>query len=163
MMSSASQKPPRSDVPASYNAPSSDLPMCDRVQAMLKAHARFEKLMAEHQIALVDRAMDIAKTRFDRLRVEKLEHMLDEERTLIPAYAELGEWERGGDPELFLAEHRKIYAMANQVASSLDDLDRGRLTGIAIVQIIDAEKAFKGVIEHHHLREQIHLFPRLTQ
>ncbi len=163
MMSQDPQHSPRSDVPVSDDASSNGLSMADRVAAMLAAHARFEKLMAEHQEALVDRATDVAKATFDTLRFEKLDHMLDEERTLIPMYAELGEWERGGDPELFLAEHRQIYTMANQVACSLDDLDRGTLTGIAIVQIIDAEKAFKGVMEHHHLREQIHMFPRLTQ
>lgn len=129
---------------------------------LVEGHEHFEQLMLMHQEALVGLELSEARRLFEQLRCRKVDHMQLEDRELLPLYAELGQWERGGNPEIIRAEHDQIYLMMNHLTQSLEDLDRpGQLTRRAVVEVLDAEKSFKGVLEHHSLREATHLYPAL--
>ena len=135
-----------------------------RFQSLVGAHQHVERLMSRHQEALVGFDLAEARRLFDQLRCQTIEHMQFEELELLPAYAEHGQWERGGRPELFRAEHHQIYLMINHLTRILDDLDSpDHLTRRAVIDLLDAEKAFKGVLEHHSLRENTYLYPALNR
>ena len=144
--------------------PESNEALSPRIQRLAEAHDHFERLMLGHQEALVGLDLAAARQLFEHLRCAKMEHMQHENAVLLPVYAECVRWERGGGPELFRAEHDQIYHMMNTLTRALDDLDRpGALTKRAVIEQLDAEKALKGVLEHHALREAFHLFPALSR
>jgi len=131
---------------------------------LIDDHRFFELAVVRHQEALVGIELEAARRLFDELRCAKIEHMQCEEAELLPLYATQASWERGGRPELFRAEHKQIYHMLNALTQLLDDLARpGAMNRKAVIDLIDAEKAFKGVLEHHVLREHFHLFPALAR
>jgi hypothetical protein len=135
-----------------------------RIQRLADEHEHFADSMIRHQEALIALELEEAVRLFEELRCAKTEHILYENAELLPEYAEHVRWDRGGRPELFRAEHDQIYHMMNVLTQALNDLRRPRaLTRRAVIDQLDAEKALKGVLEHHALREAFHLFPAMSR
>ncbi len=135
-----------------------------RIKRLADDHEHFADLMIRHQEALIALELDEAVRLFEELRCGKTEHMQYENAELLPAYAEHVRWDRGGRPDLFRAEHDQIYHMMNVLTETLNDLRRpAALTRRAVIDQIDAEKALKGVLEHHSLREDFHLLPAMSR
>ena len=93
-------------------------------------------------------------------------HMGFEDEILLPKYRELdspGRW----DATLYSKEHQKIDDLFLRIKNTLTSLIEQRLEASqlrrGIIQLLDREKSFKGLCEHHQEREEKSLFPELDR
>ena len=128
--------------------------------AFVEQHARIDALMAQHQEALVRLDLPEARRLYAAFRTALHEHMETEERDLLPAYDRLGRWEAAGAPDLMRAEHRQTRLLVDQIAAELLEIDaRDGLTPARVIRFIEDERRLKGVMEHHHCRDERYLYP----
>jgi hemerythrin-like domain-containing protein len=124
-------------------------------------HNDLERLFESHQRALIARDIDAALATITAFENQLKWHIGYEEEVLLPLYkAKAGEVE-GGMLPIFQAEHRKLRQSAASLAQHTGSLYTvGDMVG-SILNLLDEEALFKGLFNHHALREQNLLFPRL--
>ena len=124
-------------------------------------HADLERLFDSHQRALLARDVSAAVATINTFENRLKWHIGFEEEVLLPLYkAKAGEVE-GGTLPIFQAEHRKLHESAATLTRHTAGLhDAPDMLG-AILNLLDEEALFKGLLNHHALREQKLLFPRL--
>ncbi len=126
-------------------------------------HHEHEQLFYLHQKALIDRQVNVAFELLQKYEHLLNEHILLEEKMLFPVYA--AHEKEGGEVILFTGEHKRIkefvqrfyewlYAIKQASADEQDKL---------MLKLLDHQALFKGLIEHHHRREEIYLFPTLDE
>lgn len=132
------------------------------VSRVCAAHARIDALLAEHQIALVERRYDEAVRLFADFRDRLCEHMELEERELLPVYERSGTWPAAAAPDLMRAEHEQVRSLVRAVEQLITEVDAPeRLTPRVVIHLIEEERRLKGVLEHHHCRDERYLYPAL--
>ncbi len=130
---------------------------------LLETHADLDALFFEHQRALLRHDWAEAALRLEEFETILLGHIQIEDERLIPVYAERAGYVRGGDPEFFRGEHRKMREMIEWFKEQMprlaatDDVDR------ALIKMLDAETSFKHLVEHHNTREEQMLYPVLDR
>ena len=128
---------------------------------MEEVHRTLEEQFARHQDALVERDVERAR----RILVDYTEalhaHMRDEEDALMPVYSERVGEVPGGSPQMILDEHKKLLELLGEIAERTEQLSDDSLTTREIVALIDVEHRYKGLVEHHHLREHNIFYPKL--
>jgi iron-sulfur cluster repair protein YtfE (RIC family) len=129
--------------------------------SLLEVHGQLEELFLQHQEALV--ALDIPRARalLERYRRALEVHMRDEDELLLPLYERAGAAPRG-PVELFSGEHEKIRRQLTRFFSLLDELAQA-VTPRGVVALITDQALFKGLMEHHDLRERELLYPTLDR
>jgi hypothetical protein len=93
-------------------------------------------------------------------------HMRFEDDKLIPKYASLpeqGKW----DATLYQQEHQKVLELYKKIEQGLSwlvqqDLNLSQLRR-NIIKLLDRQKSFKGLCEHHQEREESSLFVELDR
>lgn len=133
--------------------------------ALIEVHQWLDELFIEHQIALLSLDLASAVARLHRYADTLALHMKDEEEILIPLYAARTSKIPGGAVAMFTGEHAKLNGFVAEFFAAVaslhgdpgDDLKRG------IVKLFDREALCKGLVEHHHAREQNVLFPWLDK
>jgi len=89
--------------------------------------------------------------------------MKDEEESLIPIYGARIADVPGGAVELFIGEHKKIRGFLAEFRQALKELRKQK--GVALkhraIELLDREGMYKGLLQHHHAREQNALYPWL--
>jgi hemerythrin-like domain-containing protein len=123
-------------------------------------HSQLDELFAQHQEALVERDVDVARQTLRRYHQGLQIHMDDEENVVLPLLEQL-EPVPGGSPKMFRDEHRKLSELLGVLLQQVEALDPETLTPRRVVELLDEEHRYKGLVEHHHLREHNLLFPRL--
>ncbi|MDE2150390.1 MAG: hemerythrin domain-containing protein [Gammaproteobacteria bacterium] len=123
--------------------------------ALAREHRRLERLMQRHQRALVDARFDWAAQRWRRYRERLAAHIEVEESWL--AEAETQGWPLRWPVRVYRLEHRRILELAAAVAHELEAAPRARTADFRIA-LIEREKTLKGVLEHHHAREEQDLY-----
>ncbi len=130
-------------------------------------HAELDELFLEHQRALIgfdpERALALL-TDYESLLAE---HIREEEELLLPVYEPIYQRNaaqlRGGAPEIFYGEHRKLREFVAhfkaQVPRIRDLPDPVR----ALIKLLDTEATFKHLVEHHHTREEKILYTELDR
>ncbi len=93
-------------------------------------------------------------------------HMHFEDDVFLPKYADLeeqGKW----DATLYQQEHQKVTELYLKIERELQWLMEQSLSESQlrrnIIQLLDREKSFKGLCEHHQEREEICLFVELDR
>lgn len=129
--------------------------------SLLEVHAQLDELFLQHQEALV--ALDVPRARalLERYQRALEVHMRDEDELLLPLYERAGAAPRG-PAELFSGEHARIKRQIARFFAVLDELG-GQATPRGVVALITEQALFKGLMEHHDLRERELLYPTLDR
>jgi hypothetical protein len=89
-----------------------------------------------------------------------------EDEQLIPKLYELGDRGRWSG-SLYSDEHAKIQQLMEKTKSGLSSLRTGQLLNQdlrrEVIDLLDNEKTFKGVREHHQEREEVGMLPELDK
>lgn len=125
-------------------------------------HLLLRQLLTMHQEALLIDDMALALNVFE-LFADALQRHLDVEnnlllplhRSLVPEYR----W----SPLVYEKEHDKLLQMAARIRRELAVLaaQQGRARRLAILEVLDYQRSFKSVMEHHEEREEQALLPEL--
>jgi len=102
------------------------------------------------------------RTSWDRF-VDLLEaHATYEEEAVFPRYAALPDHPRGGGPELFEADHASLRKVALAAKEALDTISAaGPDSRRVMITQLGPLVRLGNVLEHHTLREERFLYPRL--
>lgn len=124
--------------------------------ALLRVHREIDEIFLQHQEALVALDIPLARQLFERHVSALLEHMRDEDEILIPLYIKAGAAPRG-PAELFSGEHKRIRKLLRRFDAMLHDLAQSP-SRRGVVELITAQALYKGLMEHHDLREREQLY-----
>ena len=128
---------------------------------LLELHAELDRAFAAHQYALLRFDFDLALKRLHRYESALIAHMSDEERFLLPLYADRASIERGGAVKLFLSEHERMREWVKLFASTIEGLKSEPDPEPLMIKLLDRESFYKRLCTHHDIRESKYLFPAL--
>jgi hypothetical protein len=129
-------------------------------------HLQLDELFLLQQEALLQAKLDNALIILNSYKTSHDLHMRFEDDNLIPKYASLleqGKW----DATLYQQEHQKILQLYEKIEHGLtwllqQDLNPSQLRR-NIIKLLDRQKSFKGLCEHHQEREESSLFIELDR
>ena len=128
-------------------------------------HRWLDGLFLDHQLALLSLNLPAASAGLKRYESNLRLHIEDEESALIPLYEARTDNVPGGAVELFTGEHTKLTGFVAEFHGTLATLS-GKLERelkLDIIKLFDREAICKGLVEHHHAREQNILFSWLDK
>jgi hemerythrin-like domain-containing protein len=128
---------------------------------LLSEHTDLTCLFEKHQRALFSKDIGTALAAITRFGNELKRHIDYEENVLLPLYSAKGAETEGGTLTIFNAEHRKLKDTADNLARKTAAIYASSDMLGSILKLLDEETLFKGLFDHHALREQNILFPRL--
>ena len=109
-------------------------------------------------------AMDVALMTATWSRFEGLleAHAVYEEAEIFPRYAALGPHPRGAGPELFDADHVSLRKVTRAAIEALDAIKSSESRRVMVTRLGPLIR-IKNILEHHTLREERFLYPRLDE
>lgn len=127
------------------------------VDLIHKQHLDLRELFLRHQEFLLQGQFDDALTSLNHYDVCHQAHAQLEERYLFPEFVKLERQSRW-DVSLYEKEHEKIVILFENLSEGLHWLSEQQLSESQlrrnIIAILDREKTFKGLTEHHEEREE---------
>ena len=129
--------------------------------SLLSEHLQLEELFNTHQRALLARDLDGALGAVNRFENVLRKHIDFEEEVLLPMYGAKRLQTLGGTLPIFQSEHRKLLQSIAKLARDTQALPESSDILGSILNLLDEEAMFKGLFNHHSLREKNLLFPRL--
>ena len=136
------------------------------VEIIQEQHRELRELFLQHQEALLQARFEAAASALQSFHARLSAHMALEEQYLFPAFAGIerkSRWDAG----LYLLEHEKIRQLYGNIAGELQRLagDPGKdsMQRRNIITLLDKEKTFKGLLEHHEDREEEALLRELDE
>ena len=140
------------------------------LEPALDLHQAMEVLLVVHRVALMDADLPRAAAALARFSQVMLRHVELEERLVMPSYRATRPpegWARGADPDIVDNEHDKIRRRLPELAAVVDTIAAAGLPEaerkVACLELLDREKVFHDLLEHHDLRERAHVYPHLEQ
>ena len=134
------------------------------VKIIHQQHLDLRELFARHQDALLQGQFDQAIIKLDHFAACLKVHMQLEENYLFPEFAKI-ERSTKWDVSLYEKEHEKINHLYQTISTDLDWLSEQQLDESQqrrnIIALLDKEKTFKGLNEHHEDREEDALLKEL--
>jgi hemerythrin-like domain-containing protein len=132
---------------------------------LIEVHQWLDGLFLAHQTALLSIDVKDGRAYLRAYESQLSLHLADEDNLLIPIYEARTADVPGGAVELFSGEHEKVKPF---IAEFHDRLNRLRAMNDLplkqqIIKLFDRQAIFKGLLEHHHAREQNILFPWLDR
>lgn len=138
------------------------------LEPALDLHQAMEVLLVAHRVALMDADLPRAAAALSRFSAAMLAHVEVEDRLVMPRYrdaAPAGGWARGADPDIVSNEHEKIQRRLPELLAAVREVEAAGLAEaerkVACLDLLDREKVFADLLEHHDLRERAHVYPRL--
>ncbi|MFI5175059.1 MAG: hemerythrin domain-containing protein [Terriglobia bacterium] len=130
---------------------------------LLNTHRDIFEVFLTHQEALLREDFPLALRRLKSYERKIKRHIREEEEWLMPAYARAGKVP-GGDPQLFIGEHRRIVEFIDRLKRmSPRKRVSGRKATRQAIEILYQEAMFRWLIEHHDEREKQILYPTLDR
>jgi hemerythrin-like domain-containing protein len=128
-----------------------------------KVHQWLDELFLTHQTALLSLDLAEAQRCLDLYQTNLLLHIKDEDELLIPTYGGRAADIPGGAVEFFTGEHKKIRRFLGEFHEMLEQLRNRKKLQLkhGIIQLLDREGMYKGLLAHHHAREHNVLYPWL--
>ena len=127
-------------------------------------HIDLDRLFFAHQEAVLNGDLPGALDGLHRYSVAHDLHKRFEETHLFPKFAEVddpGSWPL----RIYQHEHDKIESRLQEIRATLTDLIERSVHGtelsMAIIALLDQEKSYKGLCEHHQEREEAGMLPAL--
>ena len=132
---------------------------------LVEVHHWLDNLFLDHQLALLSLDLPTACACLEHYESNLKLHIEDEEGALIPLYDARTLNVPGGAVELFTGEHTKLTGFIAEFHGTLATLNGKpeRELKLHIIKLFDREAICKGLVEHHHSREQNILFPWLDK
>ena len=122
-----------------------------------KQHLDLRELFLRHQEFLLQGQFDDALRSLNRYNVCHQAHARLEERYLFPEFVKIERKSRW-DVSLYEKEHEKIESLFENISNDLQWLSEQQLNESQlrrnIIALLDMEKTFKGLTEHHEEREE---------
>jgi iron-sulfur cluster repair protein YtfE (RIC family) len=128
---------------------------------LLSEHSDLDQLFENHQRALISKDLGTALATITMFQNELKRHIGYEEDVLLPLYKAKNAEVEGGTLPIFQAEHRKLKEMIASLTRRTGALHMTPDILGSILKLLDEETLFKGLFNHHALREQNLLVPRL--
>jgi len=125
-------------------------------------HRQLDELFQQHQLAVLHEDFPLAVKLLAQFEKGLFWHMREEEEILMPLYREGAANILGGDPDIFLGEHKKISEWINRLKVRLQRLSTSP-DSKAVLALLDDEAPFKKYMEHHALREDRVFYPELDR
>lgn len=139
-------------------------PPPESFSALLGVHEWVDELFLAHQEALLEQDFGLAMELLERVYEGQRQHIRVEEEILLPVYARAGRIP-GGDPKLYLNEHRKMIRLLEDFRKTIPLLER-KAPGERrreIIELFDKGYWYKRLHEHHDNREKNILYPALDK
>jgi hemerythrin-like domain-containing protein len=136
--------------------------MTATLQDLLGLHERLDELFLSHQEALLEGNLAEARTILAAYQ-ELLElHMRHEELVLLPRYQRLGT-SPAWPIELYVSQHERMRELLRGAVERLAGIDENEAGWRReLIRLLDFERSFKHLAEHHDLAERRGLFPALA-
>ena len=131
---------------------------------LLDVHAELRERFAVHRDFVVGLEFGRALEELGAFERELRAHMEAEETFVLPLYRERVGKVLGGDPDLFMLEHRNILRNLEAAKESLEKMARDPAAGRRQAhEFLDREWMLLHLLEHHDLREKNTLYPKLDE
>jgi len=131
-----------------------------------RCHRELNRLFFAHQEAVLSGEFPRAIEALQQFAVAHHLHKRFEDNHLLPRLIDLddpGAW----PPSLYSFEHNKIDDLLARLEENLERLGARELAGSAlnfeIIELLDQEKSFKGLCEHHQEREEAGMLAMLDR
>ena len=136
----------------------------DTLQRIIsEAHEHLGELFLLHEECLLERRFGDALTVLQLFQQKHHAHMNFEDKELLPRYVDMDEPGRWG-ARIYQAEHGKIVQLLNNLLERVVALtQQTEVSHRDVIELLDQEKTFKNVCEHHELREEECLLMQLDQ
>ena len=129
-------------------------------------HLELRELFMQHQEALLQARFHEAFACLEHFDARLAVHMSLEEKYLFPEFARI-ERKTRWDVELYETEHEKVKQLYQVISNDLEWLSEQSLneseTRRNIIALLDKEKTFKGLLEHHEDREESAMLKELDE
>ncbi|HVO29186.1 MAG TPA: hemerythrin domain-containing protein [bacterium] len=125
-------------------------------------HHDLEDLFARHQAAVVEKHFAEAFTLLKHYRSALECHAQEEEQELFPILHAFAGVPPGGSVEQFKAEHKKLFELFDAVEKRFQEA-AANASPAPLIALIEEEARYKGLYEHHVMREHNVLFPMLDR
>ena len=130
-----------------------------RLASLLDLHAGFDAILLDHQRRLVEGGPHESRAALSLFAAGLRAHIRAEDEVILPFYERRASIPKGGAPDYFRAEHRKIERLMAEAEGWMR-----AWTGLVwppgeVVLLIEREKLLKEVLEHHDERERTILYP----
>jgi len=136
------------------------------VNIIHRQHLDLRELFLQHQELLLQGQFDEAITCLNHYDMCHQAHARLEERYLFPEFAKIERQSRW-DVDLYEKEHEKIASLSETISNDLYWLSEQQLTGSQlrrnIIALLDKEKTFKGLTDHHEEREEEAMLKELDE
>jgi hypothetical protein len=132
-----------------------------RLSALLVVHDRTEDLFLQHQELLIERRLPEAVSRLRDYRALVELHMRHEEELLLPVYLR-SEPSKRWPAVLYTGQHQRMRELLSGIdarLAALGDNVRSR----DIIGLLDYERTYKHLVEHHDGAEREGFFPALDR
>jgi len=129
--------------------------------SLLEIHARLSEGFLDHQGALLDLDIPLGLMRLQSFEQQLKAHIRVEEDLLLPIYRRAGSVPHGS-VELFTGEHRRMIELVSSFTNTIGEiLSRPLNLKWRVLDLFDHQALFKGLLEHHDLRERNILYPTI--
>jgi len=136
------------------------------VEIIHNQHLDLRELFAQHQEALLQGNLDNAMSLLVNYNLCHVSHAKLEERYLFPLFSKI-EHDTKWDVSLYIKEHKKIEQLFTNISEALGWLREQNLSESQlrrnIIALLDKEKTFKGLTEHHEEREEDAMLKELDE
>jgi hypothetical protein len=136
------------------------------VNIIHKQHLDLRELFAQHQEALLQGRFEEAMTHLYNFNLCHQSHAKLEERYLFPEFAKIVRQTKW-DVSLYEKEHKKIEHLFENISEEVNWLSEQSLSESQlrrnIIALLDKEKTFKGLTEHHEEREEDAMLKELDE
>ena len=131
-----------------------------------QCHQELDELFLLHQEAILLEKLDAATQLLSCFKELHELHRGFEDKQLIPKFDELVN-QKLWPASLYTNEHAKIQELLEKIGKSLLSLSESQLSNQdlrrEIIVLLDKEKTFKGLCEHHQEREEKGILPELDE
>ncbi len=128
-----------------------------------QVHRQLDQLFYQHQVAVLKNDIALAAKLLFKFEKALYYHIREEDEILMPLYREQASSIRGGDPDIFAGEHKKITEWLNRLNLRLERTSSPAPDLKALLALLDDEAQFKKYMEHHTLREDRVFYPELDR
>ena len=136
------------------------------VDLIHKQHLDLRELFLRHQEFLLQGQFDEALNCLNHYDICHQAHAQLEERYLFPEFVNIERQSRW-EVSLYEKEHEKITSLFENISKDLSWLSEQQLTESQtrrnIIALLDKEKTFKGLTEHHEEREEDGMMKELDE
>ncbi len=136
------------------------------VDIIHKQHLDLRELFAQHQEALLQGHFEDAMTQLSNFNQCHQSHAKLEERYLFPLFSEIKHQSKW-NVSLYIKEHEKIERLFENISKDVSWLSEQSLSESQlrrnIIALLDKEKTFKGLTEHHEEREEEAMLKELDE